>query len=240
MTNTLDTAGEQEEAGSGHGVDGAHAWVHAQGGAVDLEERELLLRCRRGDRRSFEPIVRKYMRAGAQFALGLTGNRDDALDLSQEAFARAYRSIGSFDPDRPFLPWYYRILRNLCLNHLARASRRHEVPLADVSATAGDEPGPEQSAEREELRSVVWQAVKSLGDDHREIIVLREFQGLSYAEISAVLGIPRGTVMSRLHAARTLLRAALSPVLSRRPGEEGAKPRETAGAGGEEESRDYA
>ena len=180
---------------------------------LDLDERALILRCQSGERDAFEPIVNRYMRRAAAFALGWTGSRDDALDLSQEAFARAFRAIARFDPERPFYPWFHRILKNLCLNHLGRASVRREVPLADGFAIIAANPSPERLAERAELREIVWSAIRRLSERDREILVLREFQDLTYAEIAAVLDIPRGTVMSRLHHARARLRALLAPIL---------------------------
>lgn len=178
------------------------------------DERALLIRCQRGDRSAFDPIVSHYMRRATAFALGWTGNQEDALDLSQEAFVRAYRSIRSFDATRPFFPWYHRILKNLCLNHLSRASRSHEVPLVDSEGLQHDQCSPERLAEQAELHRLVWGALQRLDPDHREILILREFQHLSYAELATVLEIPRGTVMSRLHAARQRLRAELRPVLT--------------------------
>lgn len=178
-----------------------------------IDEGALLTRCQRGDRASFDPIVLRYMRQATMFALGWTGNREDALDLSQEAFAQAFRSIRSFDTDRPFFPWYHKILKNLCLNHIARAARRHEVPLVDDVDIEQDGLTPAQHAEREELRRQVWQALRRLDSSHREILILREFQQLTYAELAAVLEIPSGTVMSRLHEARRKLRLQLEPVM---------------------------
>ncbi len=180
----------------------------------ELDERTLILRCQKGDRASFDGLVVRYMRQATAFALGWTGSREDAVDLSQEAFVRAYRSIRSFDASRPFYPWYHRILKNLCLNHLARAARRHEVPLVDDLEVGVDYATPEYLAEREELRRQVWEAIRRLEADHREILILREFQQLSYAELAAVLDIPRGTVMSRLHEARRRLRERLEPMLA--------------------------
>ncbi|MBD3236844.1 MAG: sigma-70 family RNA polymerase sigma factor [Candidatus Eisenbacteria bacterium] len=183
----------------------------------DPEERALILRCQRGDRRAFEPIVSRHMRQATAFALAWTGNAEDALDLSQEAFVRAFRAIARFDPDRPFYPWFYTILRNLCLNHLSRAARLMEVPLADNLQRAAATPLPDVALERRELRQLVWQALRRLDAKDREILILREFQNLTYAEIAAVLEIPRGTVMSRLHYARRHLRQKLEPLLAAAP-----------------------
>ncbi len=182
--------------------------------ATDLDERDLILRCQRGEREAFEPLVRHYMRTAAGFALAWTGSRDDALDLSQEAFARAFRAIKRFDPTRPFYPWFHTILRNLCLNHLGRAARLREVPLIDQFQHADRAPGPDVAVERAEMRRQVWEGIRKLGSRDREILILREFQHLTYAEIAEVLEIPRGTVMSRLHAARQRLRRQLEPLMT--------------------------
>jgi len=185
---------------------------------VNGDERTLILRCQRGDRRAFEPLVTRHMRRAASFALAWTGNQEDALDLSQEAFARAFRAIQRFDLARPFYPWFHTILRNLCLNHLSRASRLHEVPLQDDLERADSSPGPDIALERRELKRRVWEGIRMLGVQDREILVLREFQGLTYAEIAVVLEIPQGTVMSRLHQARRRLREKLEPLMAGRSG----------------------
>jgi RNA polymerase sigma-70 factor (ECF subfamily) len=148
-------------------------------------------------------------------ALGLTGSHEDAMDLSQEAFLRALRASRRLDPERPFYPWLYGILRRLCLNHLrdgrARSAKMKEAGswLVDDARDRAAVAGPERSAEREELRRRLATAIAELSPVQREAIVLREFEGLRYAEIAALLEIPEGTVMSRLYAARRTLAAAL-------------------------------
>lgn len=183
--------------------------------ALDLEERALIERCQRGDRSAFEPLVRRYMRRAAAFALGWVGNHEDALDLSQEAFARAFRALLRFDLDRPFYPWFHRILRNLCVNHISRARHSRELQLDDEIPVASSGPSPEEGAERSELQRQVWEAIGRLGEQDREILILREFQEQSYAEIAEILQIPKGTVMSRLHHARRRLKTELEAL---RPG----------------------
>lgn len=194
------------------------AWEQEAGPSVspiplaDLSDRDLILRCQDGERAAFEPLVTRYMRRASAFALGWTGNRDDALDLSQEAFVRAFRAIDRFDPARPFYPWLHRILKNLCINRLGRTTRRREVPLDDVHDVRAGSLSPVQAAERRELREQVWEAIRRLTEHDREILILREFQGLTYSELASVLGIPTGTVMSRLHHARKRLRSHLERV----------------------------
>ncbi len=126
------------------------------GPLVDAEESAWILCCQQGDRQAFEPIVQKHRQRAASFALAWTGNMEDALDLSQEAFARAYRAISRFDPSRPFYPWLHRILRNLCLNHLGRAYRLHEVPplsTAWIGRMPLRAPMPRSNARRSAVRS---------------------------------------------------------------------------------------
>lgn len=180
------------------------------------EERALILKCQDGDPDAFGPLVQLYMRRAAAFALGWTGSADDALDVSQEAFVRAYRAIARMDPNRPFYPWFHAILRNCCRNYLRRAKVRGEVPLEDVAPRASDLPSPAELLEREDLRAAVWEAIRRLSEQDREILILREFQYLTYAEIASVLDIPKGTVMSRLHNARCRLRDRLAPMLGQR------------------------
>lgn len=175
----------------------------------ELSDHDLIVRCQGGERAAFEPLVTRYMRRAAAFALGWTGNRDDALDLSQEAFARAYKAIDRFDITRPFYPWLHRILKNLCINRLGRTRRLREIPLDDIYDMQSDAISPAKAAVREELRRNVWEAIRKLGETDREILILREFQELTYSELAAVLDIPTGTVMSRLHHARRRLRSLL-------------------------------
>jgi len=139
------------------------------------------------------------------------GNPDDALDLSQEAFARAFRARRRLDPDRPFYPWYYQILRRLCFNHVRdRRTRRMRLAgasdwLAEQAGRRAPAPDPQEAAVRAELRRRVQAAIGTLPEREREVLVLREFEGLRYREIAELVGVPLGTVMSRLYGARRRL-----------------------------------
>lgn len=181
------------------------------------EERELVTRARNGDRTAFGTLVTIYMRRAYYVALGLVGSHDDALDLSQEAFARAYRARASLDPERPFYPWLYQIVRRLCFNHLRdRRTRRRRMEraapwLADEARSAASSPA--RQAERAELRERLEAAIERLVEREREVLILREFQGLRYKEIAALLAIPIGTVMSRLYSARRNLAEQLEDLL---------------------------
>ncbi len=175
----------------------------------------LVARVRAGDREAFGELVRKYMQRAYFAALGLVANHDDALDLSQEAFARAYRARGTLDPARPFYPWLYQIIRRLCFNFL-RDQKTRRTRLAEAGPWLADEASaraarfaPDRQTERADLRRRVEAAIEALAPHEREVIVMREFEGLKYREIADLLGIPIGTVMSRLYAARKALAAAL-------------------------------
>jgi len=188
-------------------------------GSTDMPESALMALASRGDEAAFGELVRRNMRRAYFSALGLTGSHEDALDLSQEAFTRALRASRRLDPERPFYPWLYGILRRLCLNHL-RDGRARSVKLETAgswlvaeSRERAAETGPERTTEREELRRRVAAAIEALTPIQREVLLLREFEGLRYAEIAALLEVPEGTVMSRLYAARKALATALEDEL---------------------------
>ena len=170
-------------------------------------------RCRRGSREAFEVLVNRYMKDAYFIALGLVGNREDAMDLSQEAFIRAYRNIKHVKPGRRFFPWFYQILKNLCVSHLRkrryrRASSLDAADCPEVAATA-DCFCPDVVAGRNETKDKVWQAIGKLDDKHREVIILRHFQNMSYEQIAKALFCNQGTVTSRLYYARKRLKELL-------------------------------
>ena len=182
-----------------------------------LEEIRLIAGAKHGDHASFETLVERFMGQAVTVARGYVGNRDDALDLSQEAFYRVYKNLDRFREGERFAPWFFRILRNACLTFLDKRKRSRalsihareeggaEIPLPDHSTR------PERAAEVDEAAEAFWRALDTLSLKHREIILLRHFEDLDYAAIAEVLEIPIGTVMSRLYHARQKLRAALEP-----------------------------
>ena len=180
-----------------------------------VAERLLVERARSGDREAFGEFVSRHMRRAYFAALGLAGSHDDALDMSQEAFARAFRARKSLDPERPFYPWLYQILRRLCFN-VHRDRRTRQARLAEAAPWLVEEAGrrsaaedPARQAENAELREQLDAAIDRLPARERETLVLREFEGLRYREIAELLGIPLGTVMSRLYSARKALATIL-------------------------------
>jgi RNA polymerase sigma-70 factor (ECF subfamily) len=135
-------------------------------------------------------------------ALVLTGNREDALDVAQETFVRAFRSISQFEVGRKFYPYIYGIMRNLCTDRHRRSAR--ERKLQETLWNAGELNS--QFRESDERTQLLWSALGRLSQEDREIIVLKHVEGRKYGEISQILKIARGTVMSRLHRAREKLK----------------------------------
>jgi RNA polymerase sigma-70 factor (ECF subfamily) len=187
----------------------------------ERERDELAIsRCQAGDIQAFGVLVEKYKQRAYYTALSLLGAHEDALDISQEAFVRAYRAIAKFQPSHSgFFTWYYKILRNLCSNFL-RDRAKQARPFSQIGAqkqrlTEIPDEGndPTVIAERNELKDAVWRAISSLAAPEREIIVLRDFQDMPYKEIAAALDCPMGTVMSRLFNARKQLREKLNGYL---------------------------
>jgi RNA polymerase sigma-70 factor (ECF subfamily) len=184
--------------------------------SLSQDEIIAMRRCRRGSSAAFEVFVNRYMKDAYFIALGLVGNREDAMDLSQEAFIRAYRNIKHLKPERKFFPWFYQILKNLCISHLRK--RRYRKADSLDSENCPEIPdntdcfSPEVVAEKNEFKVKVWQAIGKLDDKHREVIILRHFQNMSYEQIAEALYCNKGTVTSRLYYARKRLEELLSTV----------------------------
>lgn len=175
-------------------------------------ERELLRKCKAGDSRFYEPLVRAYERPGLRLALGMLGNLEDAHDALQAAFVKTFEAMPRFDLKRPFGPWFFQILRNQCRDQLrSRKARFHlEAPDERLELRPADpETGPERYRERAGAREILWKALEMIGEEHREILILKELQGFRYGEIATILEIPEGTVASRLYHARRALKEAL-------------------------------
>lgn len=168
----------------------------------------------RSPREAFEAVVKTHMKDAYFIALGLVGNREDALELSQEAFYRAYKHFDQLNSQEKFFPWFYQILRNLCFSHLRKRRLRRTESLNDADGEPrqlewSDAFDPEMVAERNESKDRVWRAISRLDEKHREVIVLRHFRQLSYDEMARVLFCNRGTVTSRLYYARKRLKEIL-------------------------------
>ena len=175
-------------------------------------ERELIRKCRAGDSRFYEPLVRAYEQPGLRLALGMLGNLEDAKDALQNAFVKAFEALARFDLKRPFGPWFFQILRNQCRDQLRSRKARFRLEALDERLElrpADPEKGPERKRERAQARELLWGALEKIGEEHREILILKELQGFRYGEIATILEIPEGTVASRLFHARRALKEAL-------------------------------
>ena len=175
-------------------------------------ERELIQLCLAGERDAFEAIVRGYEGRVYGFLLGLTRDADDARDLVQETFIRAWQRLAQYQPDRPLLPWLFAIARSRFRDALRGrrpfvrldSGERNGYPdLVDPS------PHADHLSEGERRKQKVWTALSRLDQTDREVLVLKDISGLGYAEIAGILNIPLGTVASRVHYARQALREEL-------------------------------
>jgi RNA polymerase sigma-70 factor (ECF subfamily) len=183
---------------------------------MEIDDNILVQECREGNLRKFQVLVERYKKPMYFFALGMVGNPDDAFDLSQEAFIKAYRSLKRFDSRFPFKSWLFAILSNLCKNALRSAGIRQKYLAPEealITAKASDDVNPEKVLADKRIKEAIWKALATLDNDAREIIILKHFQDMSYKEIAEVLDIPLGSVMSRLHYARLKLKNALAGVL---------------------------
>jgi len=178
----------------------------------DSSDNSLVLQTLQGKVKSFKILVERHQKGAYLFARGMIGNHDDAYDLSQEAFIRAYKNLNRFNPVYQFKTWFFKILSNLCKNHLRQKANRENVLTSSeltMTAAAPQKARPDILFEKSEIQRAVWSCVNELPEKFREIIILNHFQDMSYGQIATVLDIPRGSVMSRLYYARLKLREIL-------------------------------
>lgn len=177
------------------------------------EEYAVVERVRAGDTDAFEALVTAYQKQIYNLTLRYVSNPEDAADLTQEAFLRAYRSLDSFRGDSRFSVWLYRLATNVCIDLLRSRGRGTATSLTvenedeepEELDVADERFEPQKELERLELQRAVREGLKTLTEDARTIVVLRELEGLSYAEIGERLGLEPGTVKSRLFRARKAL-----------------------------------
>lgn len=167
------------------------------------EESAIELCIKYKDPNGFDHLVRCYRREAMGHALGIMGNPDDALEMCQESFKRAFMAMPKLQKLEQFYPWFYSILRNCCFNALARkkTTYKHAGKLKIDAEYARSEPTPLSKLEREEAHAQVWEVLQTLSVEHREILCMKYFKDMKYHEIAQALDIPRGTVMSRLYCA---------------------------------------
>jgi len=180
------------------------------------DETELIHRARAGDKRAFEALVQRYQHRVVRVAMAVVHNADDALELAQETFVRAYENLAKFESRSSLSTWLYRIAANLAIDFRRREGRqtilRGEEGEFELGRLPSETGNSFAETSRGELNRRLRDALEELTPEHRAVILLREVEGLSYDEIGDILQCPRGTVMSRLHYARSRLRNLLKDV----------------------------
>jgi RNA polymerase sigma-70 factor (ECF subfamily) len=193
---------------------------------VATDDLTLVKRVKTGDQRAFKLLVERYQRKIYAVALGMVKDKEEAMDIAQEAFVKVYKYLDHFKGDSSFYTWLYRITVNICIDALRKkqALRGEQVELdeavkmdtaeANIGAL-GSRLGtnPQKSALRKELAEKIQQALEAVPEKHRAILLLREVEGMSYEDLSRTLEIPKGTVMSRLFHARAKVQKILSEYL---------------------------
>jgi RNA polymerase sigma-70 factor, ECF subfamily len=209
---------------------------------TDADDQQLVEACNAGDRRAFQLLYQRYERKVYAVAYGFLRNQEDALDVVQEAFIKVHRYLANFEGQSSFYTWLYRIVANLCIDHLRRSGRKRDVEFDDrlrhdhdqepasahlPTSTLGD---PATAVGNKEILSAVEESLGHLSDKHRAVIVMRELQGLSYADMAKAMGCSKGTIMSRLFHARRNMQKLLKDRLEYTPVEPGEGEGEADGA----------
>lgn len=188
-----------------------------------MEDKALIVEAQRGGREAFEAIVKRYEKKVFHLAYGFVQDRAAADDLAQEIFVKVYFSLSKFHFKSEFGTWFYRIAVNHIKDHLRKVSRRKEVSLEEfenVPLATDDQVKEREQSQADDLKKkIVFRVLATLPQKYRMILTLRDVKGFSYKEITRVLKISPGTVDSRLHRARKLLREKMTPYLG---GEGGA------------------
>jgi len=179
-----------------------------------MEEQELILRCQQGDEAAFEALLHLYEKRVYTLCRRMCRTEEDAMEAAQDAFLAVWRGIGAYRADAAFSTWLYRLATNACLDLLRREKKRGgDVSLDDDEAMPDRRdpaPLPDELAERAEEQRAVREGVLALPADYRAVLLLRETEQLSYAEIAEATGLELGTVKSRISRARHLLRNYLT------------------------------
>lgn len=170
-----------------------------------MELQSLLTRCRTGDPLAWEALVREYQARVYGLALHYTGNAEDARDVAQEIFVKIYRKLDTCTEADSFVPWMVRLSRNACLDHLRRRKARPpaaDIPADEMTNLPADDTSPHEVWELDARKRLLHRALAAIGEHSREVILLKDIQGLSLEEIAQMLGAPIGTIKSRCNRAR--------------------------------------
>jgi len=184
-----------------------------------VDDQTLILQCRAGDQAAFRELVKRYQQKAYGIAFSMLRDSDDAMDVTQEAFIKVHRYLDNFKGSSSFYTWLYRITVNLCIDHIRKNKKAQTVDYDDAmdhdEAQGGEllpstlEMDPARNLDRRELREMIDRALETLSPTHRAVILMREVEGLSYREMSEVMEVSMGTIMSRLFHARRRMQAAL-------------------------------
>lgn len=191
-----------------------------------MDDLTLVKRVRSGDQRAFRTLVERYQKKVYAVALGMLKDKEEAMDVAQEAFVKVYKYLDHFKGDSSFYTWLYRITVNICIDVIRKKgggrsedvefdeSIAHDTSEAQIGAL-GTRLGtnPQKSALRRELADKIQEALEQIPEKHRAILLLREIEGMSYEDLAETLKIPKGTVMSRLFHARAKVQKILSEYL---------------------------
>jgi len=189
---------------------------------ADRDEQRFIARLIARDERAFNELVELYENRVFRLVFRMLGRREEAEDMAQEVFVQVFKAVGQFRGDSKLSTWVYRIAINLCKNRLKYLSRRHSgaeeelEPMADrapltmgTGVTTGDISRPDQMVEGYQLERIVHEAIAELDADFREVLILRDVEDLTYEELCEITGLPDGTVKSRLHRARAMLKTSV-------------------------------
>ena len=187
-----------------------------------MEEKKLIRLSQEGDEEAFGLLVKKYQRKVFCLAYSFMHNRETADDLAQEAFIKAYFGLSKFKFKSTFGTWLYRITINTIKDHLRKKERMNKVSIHDIHERPSFQEDEARERKRwgDERRRIVHQFIQTLPEKYRTILTFRDIEGFSYQEISQILQISPGTVDSRLHRARKMLRDKLKPLLRKKGGED--------------------
>ncbi len=197
----------------------------------DADDQQLVAAAQGGDRRAFQTLYQRYERKVYAVAYGFLRSQEDALDVVQEAFIKVHRYLPNFEGQSSFYTWLYRIVANLCIDHIRRSGRKKDVEFDDKLRHDGDQESstnmvqiaqlgnPAEAVRNKEILKAVRESLGHLSDKHRSVIVMRELQGLSYADMAKAMNCSKGTIMSRLFHARRNMQKLLKDRLEYQPSE---------------------
>ncbi|MGN0134200.1 MAG: sigma-70 family RNA polymerase sigma factor [Anaerotignum sp.] len=194
---------------------------------TDHREKELIAKAKQGDMLAFEELILRHEKIVYNVALRMMNHSEDAKDISQEVFLKAYKNMKNFDERSMFSTWLYRITTNTCIDEMRKRKGKQSYSLEEeleneegsMQRQIADEgETPEESLLREERKSELLQALDTLSEEHKAAVILRDIRGLSYEEVAEIVDLPMGTVKSRISRARNQLKNEILKIRERNEG----------------------